>query len=232
MRLITPADEEIFQTVSLAGKLGRTAPVLAQFERRYNADPGDPDAAFPYALALTAALPSVTTDFEIHAAFGATIEVLGEVVAASPEHWPARYCRARLRALVPSSYSVFAIHTESELAKAAADLNVLVAQQSGRPPRSYFACPYVLAVVVRSSAEESGTPVGDGPDGAELLAAAAALPRTPVPYQALGAMLCEPFIALYDRSTGAERELAGELMRTLFPDQAAVKRALGRQPVR
>jgi len=232
VRLITPADEEIFQTVSLAGKLGRTAPVLAQFERRYNADPGDPDAAFPYALALTAALPSVTTDFEIHAAFGATIEVLGEVVTASPDHWLARYCRARLRALVPSSYSVFAIHTESELAKAAADLNELVAQQSEQPARSYFAGPYVLAAVVRWSAEESGTPVADGPGSAELLAGAAGQPRTRVPYQALGAMLCEPFIALYDRSTGPERELAAELMAAMFPDQAAVKRALGRQPVR
>jgi hypothetical protein len=45
-------------------------------------------------------------------------------------------------------------------------------------------------------------------------------------------MLCEPFIALYDRTTGSERELAGELMQTMFPDQAAVKQALGRQAVR
>jgi hypothetical protein len=232
VRLITPADEEIFQTVSLAGKLGRAAPVLEKFERRYHADPGDPDAAFGYALALTAALPSVTTDFEIHAAFGATIEVLGEVVSAVPDHWLARYCRARLRALVPSSYSVFTIHTESELAKAAADLNELLAAQSGQPARPYFASPCVLAAVVRCSAEETGTPVGDGPDRAELLAAAAGQPRARVPYPALGAMLCEPFIALHDRSTGSERDLAGDLMATMFPDQVAVKQALARQPVR
>jgi len=231
VRLITSADEELFLTASVAGKLGRTRPLVERLQERYDAAPHEPEAAFEYALALTAALPSITSDFEVHAAFGTIVEILGGVVDAAPDHWLARYCRARLRALVPTSYSVFTIYTESELSKAAVDVGDLVRRQSGQPWVSYFASTHLLAAFIQRMADESGTAVDLPMPAAELVGAVTGRPHRPVAFPALGAMLCEPFVALYDLWDGPQRARLGEVMAALFPGQPAVERALAGEPL-
>ena len=231
MRLITSADEELFLTASVAGKLGRTRPLVERLQERYDAAPHEPEAAFEYALALTAALPSITSDFEVHAAFGTIVEMLGGVVDAAPDHWLARYCRARLRALVPTSYSVFTIYTESELSKAAVDIGDLVLRQSRQRWMPYFASTHLLAAFIQRMADESGTTVDPPLPVADLLDAVTGRPHHPVAFPALGAMLCEPFVALHDLWDGPRRARLGEVMAALFPGQPAVERALAGDPL-
>ena len=69
MRLITAADDELFHALSVAAKMGRHSLLLDRLRRRRDAEPGNPEAARPYALGLMAALPTVGDRMESHAWF-------------------------------------------------------------------------------------------------------------------------------------------------------------------
>ena len=227
MRLIDPADEELFQLASVAGKLGRAGSLLDRLADRRRAAPGDLDSAFGYALAQLAALPSRESDLAAHASFTSTIEAFGAVLDIEPVHWLARYGRARLRALIPSSYRTFSIYVPSELGRAAEDLAQLCEQQASQPPQPYFASAHALAAVVDRLSGHQDCERWPG-----QLAAIAAAPRVPVALPALGAVLCEPFMTLYGIVPDPHRQTIGTVMAALYGDQPVVRAALDRQPAR
>jgi hypothetical protein len=225
MRLITRADDELYGLASAAAKLGRAGKLLDRLAADQRAAPDDPAAACRYALAQMAVLPSVGVEFEAHARFTATVEALGRVLSLVPDHWLARYSRARLRALIPSSYGAYAVHLAGELTYAREDLDDLIGQQRRHPHEPYFASTHALAAVVDDLA-------GDAADRRPaLLAGLAAGSRVPVRLPALGAVLCEPLVTLYAGSAGSERRVIGEVMSAVYGDQPAVVAALRRQPV-
>lgn len=235
MRLITRADENLFHTVTVATKLGRAKAIVDRLGARYDDDWDSVDAAFPYALAMVAVLQTSGTDFEKHAGYTDVIETLGDVLHADPDHWLARYCRARIRALIPTSYSVYRNYVVGERGKAVRDADELIERQSMAPAQPYFACTYLLAarMALEDTAlegTESGT-AGDAGDGVDraagLIERAAALPADAVPFPALAAILCEPFVACYSQPAVPSRALVGDLMSALFPEVPAVRRALG-----
>lgn len=224
MRLITTADDELYGLASAAGKLGRAGKLLARLEEACLADPCDVEAANRYALAQMAVLPSVGVEFAAHARFSATIEALGDVLALDPDSWLARYSRARLRVMIPSSYGAYSVQITGELAYALEDLDHLIASQARCAPQPYFVSAHALAAVIDHLA---GTPApACRPPLLDVLAAG---PPVPVRLPALGAVLCEPLATLYAGSAGPERQAIGEAMTVLHGDQAAVA-ALRRQP--
>jgi hypothetical protein len=223
VRLITPSDDELYGLASAAGKLGRAGKLLARLEDACRADPRDVAAADRFALAQMAVLPSVGIEFAAHARFTDTIEALGAVLALDPESWLARYSRARLRALTPSSYGAYAVRISGELAGALDDLDQLIALQARCAPQPYFACTHALAAVIDQLA---GTPAPAGRP--PLLEALAAVPAIPVRLPALGAVLCEPLATLYAAAAGPERHAIGEVMAALHGDQPVVAELRGR----
>jgi hypothetical protein len=225
MRLITSADDELYGLASAAGKLGRAGKLLDRLADARRADPSDVEAAGRYALALMAVLPSVGTEFAAHARFTATIEAFGDVLAVEPDHWLARYGRARLRALIPSSYGTYSVQMADELAAARDDLDHLLARQGTGQP--YFVSAHALAAVIDQLAGEPSPP----PGRPELRDALAAAPRVRVALPALGAVLCEPLATLYAGAAEPQRSAIADVMTALYGDQAVVV-ALHRQPVR
>jgi hypothetical protein len=218
VRLITPADDELYGLASAAGKLGWAAKLLARLEAERQADPADPEAASRYALALMAVLPSVGIEFAAHARFTATIEALGYVLDLDPGNWLARYGRARLRALIPSSYGAYSVQLSGELTSARDDLDYLLDQQAAHSGQPYFVSTHALAAVIDRLAGEPPPPGRPAlPD------ALAACQRVPARLPALGAVLCEPLVTLHAGSAGQEWQHAiGEVMVAIYGDQAAV----------
>ncbi|BCJ76009.1 hypothetical protein CS0771_55530 [Catellatospora sp. IY07-71] len=226
MHLITRADDELYGVASAAGKLGWAPKLLARLADARRAAPADPGAAARYAFALMAALPSLGVEFEAHARFTDTIDALGQALRLDPDNWLARYSRARLRALIPSSYGAYSVQASGELSLAQADLELLLARQGGLPAQAYFVSTHALAAVVDHLA---GTPPADGRP--PLLDVLAACPRTPVGLPALGAVLCEPLATMHAGAVGPERQAIGEVMAVLYGEQPAVVAALSRQSV-
>lgn len=223
MRLITPADDELYGLASAAGKLGRADRLLAMLEAESGARPADSEAAGRYALAMMAVLPSVTFELAAHAPFTAAIEALGGVLAIQPDHWLARYGRARLQILVPGRYGLDSGQTTTELAAAREDLDYLLDLQSRsacQPP--YFVSAHALTAVLDGLTCE--------PPSTHLLDELAACPRVSVRLPALGSVLCEPLVTLYNGSAERERHLIGEVAAALYGDQAAVTSLRRLQP--
>ncbi|MDX2545375.1 hypothetical protein ACOT81_13085 [Streptomyces sp. WI04-05B] len=224
MRLISTADDELYGLASTAGKFGRADKLLARLDVSRSADPPDGDAALRYGLAQMAVLPSIGVEFAAHARFTDTVAALGDALSLDPDNWLARYGRARLRALIPSSYGAYAVQLTGELAQAAEDLDHLIAAQSGCAPEPYFVSAHALAAVIdrlAGTAPSAGRP--------PLSDALAACPRVPVRFRALGAVLCEPLATLHAEADGAERELLGEVLRTVYGHQVTVD-GVRRQP--
>jgi hypothetical protein len=219
MRLITTTDDELYEAVRVAVRLGRAKPLVDRLNERYQEGWDDPDVSFHYALAVMATLHTVQSDVEGHRCYNATMEALGDVLSAAPDHWLARYCRARLRALVPTGFSAYTMFVEHERTMANEDLKELAARQSGVPWQPYFAATHLQQAFVASQAE-------DWPAVVELIDQAGAHPPAAVGFRALGAMLCEPFLALYHVVDLDRREVVGGLMAAMFPNQAAVTAAL------
>jgi hypothetical protein len=217
VRLITPADDELYGLASAAGKLGRADRLLAMLERESRARPDDGEAAARHALALMAVLPSVSFELAAHAPFTAAIEALGAVLAIEPDHWLARYGRARLQVLLPGSYGLDSDRTIDELASARADLDYLIELQSGPVYQPYFVSTHALAAVLDGLSCEPGR--ADRPSLRDELAAC---PRINVGLPALGAVLCEPLVTLYTGSSERDRYPIGEVATALYGDQAAV----------
>ncbi|WP_283137885.1 hypothetical protein [Rhizohabitans arisaemae] len=225
MRLITQADENLFQTIVVAAKLGRADPLVERLNDQYAEDWENPQAAFPYALAVVAMLQADVSGFEKHASFNEALETLNDILYTDPAHWLAQYLRARLRTMIPSSL-IYKTYLDMERDKAGEGSQELIEVQAAAAWQPYFVSAYALA---------AHTPGEDGRDpahvGKTIREAAEAGPRSRVPYPALGAILCEPLVALYMDVTLPERELIATMMRELYPDQPAVRDALGRFPI-
>jgi hypothetical protein len=235
VRLIVPADEELFGLVSAAAKLGKADRLLTRLADTHQADPDDPEAAFRYALAMMAALPGTGTDvaLDAHARFTVTVEAFGRVLSLVPEHWLARYGRARLQALVPGAYGALWASQVVGPFDAREDLDQLLTQQARGPHRPYFASTHALAALVDRMLETEDPDRNEDPDRrASHFAALADCPRIPVRLPKLGAVLCEPLVALYNGSDGTDRQIVGEVMSVLYGNQAAVVSARYYQPVR
>jgi hypothetical protein len=226
VRLITAADDELYGLASAAGKLGWAAKLLTRLDAARRADPADPEAANKYALALMAALPSLGVEFEAHSRFTDTIDALGRVLQLDPDNWLARYSRARLRALIPSSYGAYTVQVSSELKHARDDLAVLLQRQGDLAEQPYFISTYALTAVVDHL---GGTQTAGGRPA--LMDALNHCPRVPVRLPALGAVLCEPLATLHVGSLDPERAVLTEVMAALYGDQPAVTAALKRQSV-
>lgn len=228
MRLVTTADDELFGVVSAAAKLGKADRLLSRLQDAHRADPDDPEAAFRFALAMMAALSGrgVDVELEAHARFTTTTEAFGLVLLAAPRHWLARYCRVRLQALVPGAYgAIFSSQASCEF-DAREDLDHLRTQQA-QHPQPYFASTHALAVLVDQLLD-----IDDADRRASHFAALATCPRLPARLPNLGAVLCEPLVALYHSCEGTDRQIVGEVMSAVYGDQPAVLAARHGQPVR
>jgi tetratricopeptide (TPR) repeat protein len=222
VRLIARADDELYGLASVSAKLGRIAPLLERLDRA-RSDPADAESSFAFGLAQMAMLNSLPGEFDAHSRFSETIDAFGQVLAVEPRHWLARYGRARLRALIPSSYGNFTVQISSQLDSAAQDLEELLAYQAELEWQPYFASCYALAAVV-------GYLSGDSARCAEQLAELLRCPPTPVGLPSLGALLCEPLVTLHATCLEPDRPLLGQLMAALYGNQSAVRQALARQP--
>lgn len=217
MRLITPADDELYGLVSAAGKFGRAAKVLTVLARERDDAPADVEAVGRHALALMAALPSMVHTLGAHAGVTEAIESFGDVLALDPDHWLARYGRARLRTLVPSSYGNYTMRPDGILAAAREDLEYLIGLQAQLPPQPYFASTHAAVLVVDMLA---GTQDPDALEGLARQLRDSVL--EPVRLPALGAVLCEPLATLH--VAGGEEdalEVVGTALTTLYGDQTA-----------
>src|SRR3954447_7697186 len=188
MRLITTADENLYQAVFLAVKFGRAGKLVDRFQLAYEDHWDDPEVSFEYALALMATLHNIRTDADGHRTYNVAMETLGDVLSSAPDHWLARYSRARLRALVPTGFSIYKIFVDHERNMANEDLNLLAEYQAAVPWQPYFACTSMQLAFVASQTEDWPTVHGHIEAARERTAAPVRLP-------ALGSMLCEPFLA-------------------------------------
>ena len=66
MRLITTADENLYQAVFLAAKFGRAGKLVDPFQKAYEDEWDNPEVSFRYALALMATLHSIRTNVDGH----------------------------------------------------------------------------------------------------------------------------------------------------------------------
>jgi len=219
VRLITAADEQLYQAVSLAIRFGRAGKLTGQFQQRYEEAWDDPEVSFQYALALMATLQSIRSGVDGHRTYSAVMETLGDVLSAAPDNWLARYSRARLRALVPTAFTVYQMFVEHERNMANEDLRELAERQSGVAWQPYFACTHMQFAFVASQTE-------DWPTVHKHIELAAAQPPAPVGLPSLGAMLCEPFLAVHGVVEAEHRAAVGDLMATMFAEQETVTTAL------
>jgi hypothetical protein len=202
MRLIEAADDELFEAVSLAAKLGRADNLLERLERRHYERPDDSRAAFSYALALLAVLPTTGSEIEVHGRFGAAADALDAVVAAVPEHWLARYLRIRLRCLLVTGGVTLQTVADEELKQANAELDELIDLQSQTGWQPYFSSTLLLAARLAAFPGQTGR----SPEQVtELLAQADRHPMPQLPFRALGMLLREPVTGAHGLAAEPER---------------------------
>lgn len=231
---ITRADEELFGTVLVAARLGRAHRIVEDLRVRYEEDWEDPLAGFPYALSMLAQLQVSPEGTEV-GMFAKLVETLGDVVYGTPDHWLGRYLRIRMRSLIPldhsegyeryqriagpypelhDSYRAFA---EAEKARAGTDVEELIARQSASAWQPWYACTYLLAARLEwESADRDPDRV------AQLAAQATAAPGAPIPFRALGTVLCEAFVWYCHEPDVPGREAVVRTLRALFPANATL----------
>jgi len=214
---ITRDDEELFGTVMVAARLGRAGPIVDQLRGRYEQEWDDPRAGFPYALALLALLQSGREDLRGQLNYTEIVETLSDLLYHEPDHWLGRYLRIHTRTLLPVRAEEHQAYVSAERARAAEDAAELIERQAKADWQPWFPCPYLLAArLAWEDDERDRVPA--------LVSAAAAGPGAPVPFRALGGLLCEGFL-WYDAQPGVpERGPARALMQALFADQPAVRR--------
>lgn len=218
VRLITRADDELYSLINTAGKFGRAAKVLATLERERAAAPQDVEAVGRLALAQMASLAGMAGDMGAHAIVTDAVESCGQVLDLDPDHWLARYSRARLRTLAPSGYGSY-VQTDPGLAAARQDLKYLIVLQAQLPPRAYFTSTYAAAVLVERLAGAS-----DRDAFGRLVDVLRDSPLEHVGLPALGAVLCEPLATVY-ASGGEEsaQETVGAALTALYGDLPPVQ---------
>lgn len=227
MQLISAHDDQLYGLAYTATKLGKADELLAWCEQARRDDPSDVGAACRQALVLMATFSSVGASFEAHARFTFAIDAFEEVLAAAPDHWLARYCLARLRALIPSGYGTAQTSGTNLLTEARDGLQELIKRQAEVAYQPYFASAFALAAVTDQLAGD------DDPERwAARLAGVAAAPRVRVALPHLSAVLCEPLITLHAEHGGPERDTLGEVMSALYGHHPAVAAAMRSVPTR
>jgi hypothetical protein len=215
---ITRGDEELFGTVMVAARLGRAGPIVDQLRERYEREWDDPRAGFPYALALLALLQSGREDLRTGVNYTEIVETLSDLLYHEADHWLGRYLRIHTRTLLPVRAKEHQAYVTAERTRAAEDAAELIERQAKADWQPWFACPYILAARLAWEADDRDRVPA-------LVSAAAARPGAPVPFRALGGLLCEAFIWYDSEPDVPERDTAGALMETLFGDQPAARRA-------
>jgi hypothetical protein len=79
MRLINDADERLFQTVTVAARIGRAERLLPTLLADYDDRWDEPEAGFRYALALIALIQAAGSDREKRARYTQSMEALDDV---------------------------------------------------------------------------------------------------------------------------------------------------------
>jgi hypothetical protein len=220
---ITRTDEELFGTVIVAARLGRAGPIVQRLRERYEQEWDDPLAGFPYALSMLALLQSGREDLREQLNYTEIVETLSDLLYHEPDHWLGRYLRIHTRTLLPVDAEEHQNYITAERTRAAEDVAELIERQAATDWQPWFASPYILAARL---AWESG----DKDRVGALVSTAAAGPRAPVPFRALGGLLCEGFV-WYDSQLGLpDQDTVWALMADLFPDQPAVRRVREGRP--
>jgi len=191
MRLIEPADDELFAAASMAARLGGADRLLGRLEESCYEHPEDPDAAFRYALALLAVLPTTGSEIRAYGRLSAVADALDQVVAAVPGHWLARLLRIRIRCLLTVSRGMLQAEEDAELGKADSEIDESIDAQSRVGWQPYFSSAFLLAAHL---AEWPGRPGQELRRGAELRARAQLGHGGPMPFRALAALLGEPVV--------------------------------------
>lgn len=214
---ITRADEELFGTALMAARLGRVRGIVAQLRKRYEQEWDDPQAGFPYALALVAILMSGRDD---HQEFDYTevVETLSDLLYQEPDHWLGRFLRIHTRTLLPTQTDEYPAYIAAERTRAAEDAAELITRQARSDWQPWYACAYLLSARLAWEGER------DADRAAGLVAAAAAHPASPIVFPSLGGIMCEAFVWYYSEPGAPDREAVGRLMDALFPAQPAARR--------
>jgi hypothetical protein len=214
---ITRGDEELFGTVMVAARLGRSEPIVARLRQRYEQEWDDPRAGFPYALALLALLQSGREELREQLNYTEIVETLSDLLYHEPDHWLGRYLRIHTRSLLPVHAEEHQAYVTAERTRAAEDAAELIERQAKVDWQPWFACPYILAArLAWEAGERDRVP--------ELVRAAAAQPGAAVPFGALGGLLCEGLLWYMSQPDLPERDTAHAVMDALFADQPAVRR--------
>jgi hypothetical protein len=220
MRLINDADERLFQTVTVAARIGRAERLLPTLLADYDDRWDEPEAGFRYALALIALIQATGSDREKRARYSQSMEALDDVIEGDPGHWLARYCRIRNRVLIRTGYGRYQEYLHDERGQAAEDVDDLLRAQQQVPWQPYFAAAYVLAAQFHAGQ-------GEPARAAELISAADVRPREPMPYPGLGSILSEPFLILYRGAVPpAMKPVVATMTAELFPGDPAIRSAL------
>lgn len=215
---VTAADEQLFGTALMASRMGRVRPILAKLRKRYEEEWDNPQAGFPYALAMVGLLMSGREDRLQEFDYTEVVETLSDLLYHEPDHWLGRFLRIQTRTLLPTEADEYKAYITAERTRAAEDAEELIARQAESDWRPWYACAYLLAARLEW---EGGRDVDKV---AGLITAAAAHPSPPVPFPSLGGIMCEAFVWYYVEPDVPERETAGRLMDALFPGQPAARR--------
>jgi len=219
MRLINDGDEQLFHTVTLAARLGRSGKLISTLMTAYDDQWDDPEAGFRYALALVAMIQAGGTDQEKRAGYTQSMEALDDVLDGDPGHWLARYCRIRHRVLIRTGYGRYQEYLYDERGKAAEDIGELLRGQEHEPWQPYFTAATILAAQFHAGQ-------GDQARAADLIRDASAGHQGRMPYPALGTIMSEPFRILGQGDLPPPmKELVAATMTALFPDRPAVRPA-------
>jgi hypothetical protein len=230
VRPISQPDEELFRTVFVAAKMGRADALVARLAGRYAEEWDNPEAGFPYALALMAALTADASraqavDANGQSGFLQLIETLDDVLYNLPDHWLGRYCRVAIRVLLPATSEVYPEYLSEERTKLHADLTELLDRQSQARWQPYFASTCLVAARLAHASGQDAARVE------EFVDRAASGPARPIPFPTLGAFLAQPFLVAYGIADFPARPRIGALMSTLFPDLPAARALVGAGPV-
>ena len=220
---ITRDDEELFGTVMVAARLGRSGPIVTRLRERYEKEWDDPRAGFPYALAMLALLQSGREDLREQLYYTEIVETLSDLLYHEPDHWLGRYLRIHTRTLLPADATEHQGYITAERTRAAEDVAELIERQDATAWQPWFACPYVLAARLAWEG-------GDRDRVPDLVSAAASHPGPPIRFRALGGLLCEGFTWYDAQPDLPDRDIAAALRDALFPDQPAVRRAREGRP--
>jgi hypothetical protein len=214
---IARADDDLFGTLIAATRLGRISGIIEHLRTRYDEEWDDPLAGLPYALAMLAVLQSGREDLLELFSYTEIIETLSDLLYHEPDHWLGRYLRIHTRTLIPDGEHPHYIAGERD--KAVQDAHELIERQGHAAWRPWFACSYIAAARASWQCDQQNRD-----QVAELVASAAAAPRTAIGFPSLGSIMCSAFLWYHNRPELPERDTVSVIMASFFPDHPAVRR--------